>query len=75
MAHCNTSVLPSKICHYATHYNKTSQGIAVDSEGSVYIADVRNHCIRKIDAERGVSTLCGTGMNRAKALCHACLAC
>jgi sugar lactone lactonase YvrE len=35
------------------------QGIAVDAFGAVYVADTRNHTIRKITSEGKVSTLAG----------------
>lgn len=37
------------------------RGIAADSSGVVYVADTRNHCIRKIDAKGNVTTLAGSG--------------
>ena len=37
------------------------QGIAVDGEGNVYVADTGNHAIRKITALGVVSTLAGEG--------------
>lgn len=36
-------------------------GIAVAQDGTVYIADTYNNCIRKIDANHEVTTLSGTG--------------
>ncbi|MGD3112615.1 RICIN domain-containing protein [Streptomyces sp. YGL11-2] len=36
-------------------------GVAVDSAGAVYIADARNHRIRKIAADGKISTIAGTG--------------
>ena len=37
-------------------------GVAVDSDDNIYIADVNNHRIRKVDAETGnISTVAGTG--------------
>jgi DNA-binding beta-propeller fold protein YncE len=37
------------------------RGIAVDAEGSLYVADTRNHRIRKIALDGFVSTLAGNG--------------
>ena len=36
------------------------QGVAVDLEGNVFIADTGNHCIRKISRDGAVSTLAGS---------------
>lgn len=36
-------------------------GIAVDSDGTLYVADTNNHCIRKITPQGGVSTFAGSG--------------
>ena len=38
-------------------------GVAVDSAGNLYIADRRNHRIRKIDSEGIITTIAGTGGN------------
>lgn len=39
-------------------------GVAVDGSGNLYIADVRNHRIRRINASTGViTTVAGTGTN------------
>ncbi|TDQ80166.1 NHL repeat-containing protein [Sphingobacterium yanglingense] len=37
----------------------TNTGMGVDHIGNVYIADINNHCIRKIDVNGNVSTLAG----------------
>ena len=38
-------------------------GVAVDSEGSVYIADTYNHRIRKVTPEGIISTIAGAGVS------------
>jgi sugar lactone lactonase YvrE len=38
-----------------------SQGIAIDSSGTVYIADTQNHKIRKVTPDGLISTVAGTG--------------
>ena len=36
--------------------------VRIDSKGNVYIADVKNHCIRKVDRQGVISTVAGTGV-------------
>jgi sugar lactone lactonase YvrE len=36
-------------------------GVAVDGEGSIIIADWKNHCVRKVTPDGAVSTLAGSG--------------
>ncbi|MBI4404879.1 MAG: SMP-30/gluconolactonase/LRE family protein [Deltaproteobacteria bacterium] len=36
-------------------------GIAIDSDGDLYIADTNNHRIRKVDSNGDISTVAGTG--------------
>ncbi|SEL79515.1 S-layer homology domain-containing protein [Paenibacillus sp. OK003] len=38
------------------------RGVAVDSSGNLYIADVLNHRIRKVDTSGNISTVAGTGV-------------
>ena len=44
----------------AAHFYNPS-GVAVDGDGCVYVADLRNHRIRKIAPEGTVTTLAGSG--------------
>ena len=40
----------------------TTDGVAVDGQGNIYLADSRHHVIRKIDSSSGIiSTVAGTG--------------
>jgi len=38
---------------------------AMDSEGNLYVADAKNHCIRKISADGNVSTIAGSDPEEA----------
>ncbi len=38
------------------------EGVAVDNEGNVYIADTGNHRIRRVDASGTLTTIAGTGV-------------
>ena len=40
---------------------KKPQGVAVDSQRNIYIADTDNHCIRKIDTSGVITTVAGIG--------------
>ncbi len=42
------------------------QGVAVDAQGNVYVADTSNQKIRKVSPEGVVSTLAGTGQTGSK---------
>lgn len=37
-------------------------GVAVDEEGNIYIADLGNHCIRKVSSTGIITTIAGTGI-------------
>ncbi|MGH9021691.1 MAG: NHL repeat-containing protein [Acidimicrobiia bacterium] len=39
------------------------RGLAVDPTGNLYIADLRNHRVRRIDSAGVITTVVGTGMN------------
>ena len=36
-------------------------GVAVDAAGNLYIADVGNHCVRRVDSAGVITTVAGTG--------------
>ena len=40
---------------------KNPAGIAVDAAGNIYIADTKNHLIRRVDTSGIISTIAGTG--------------
>ena len=40
------------------------RGVAVDGSGNLYIADARNHRVRKVDATGAINTVAGTGERR-----------
>ncbi len=40
---------------------RAPKGLAVDSNGNVYVADYSNHCIRRIGVDGTVTTVAGTG--------------
>ena len=44
----------------AASFNMPS-GLAIDSDNNIYVADMNNHCIRKIDSTRNVTTVAGSG--------------
>jgi len=41
----------------------TPEGVAVDADGNLYIADTHNHRIRKVDSSGAITVIAGTGMH------------
>jgi sugar lactone lactonase YvrE len=39
-------------------------GLAIDGNGTIYVADADNHCIRRITTDGNVTTLAGAGFSR-----------
>ena len=41
----------------------TPYGLAIDADGIVYVADLQNHRVRRIDATGTITTIAGTGLS------------
>lgn len=53
--------VPLTFAQLAAQFSSNIQGVDVDRFGNVYVADANNARIRKIDVQRNVTTVAGTG--------------
>lgn len=53
--------VPLPFAQLAAQFSSNKQGVDVDRFGNVYLADSGNARIRRIDLERNVTTVAGTG--------------
>lgn len=53
--------VPLPFAQLAAQFSSNIQGVDVDRFGNVYVADAKNARIRKIDVQRNVTTVAGTG--------------